>query len=211
MAVKIHQGFIGMPDLIASIKKIPADIEANVKNLVEDTSKQIVIDAVENIRINGSTNYGTLMQSVQALPKNNGLGAEIYAGVEYAPNVEFGTKGKVKIPEGLESYASQFKGIPQGGTWDQFLAYILEWVKKKGITGVYSVKTRKRLTGKKYNNDAEDERVAFLIARSIYLHGIKPKPFFYPAYFKNTDEFKVEIKKMFKRTLLQRLGDWFKG
>lgn len=202
-------GFEGMNELIINIKKLPEHLEANAKALVENTSKQIVIDAVNNMRSNGSTNYGTAMQSIQALPKNGGLGQEIFVGVEYAPIIEWGSKGRVQVPAELSTYASQFKGTPTG-TWEQFLASILDWVKKKGITGVYSVKTRKRLTGAKYGNDAEDERVAFLIARSIYLHGVTAKPFFFPAWFKNTEDFEKNLNKILRDTLLKRIGGWFK-
>ncbi|SDZ82190.1 hypothetical protein SAMN05192529_102140 [Arachidicoccus rhizosphaerae] len=202
-------GFKGMPDLILNIKKIPKELEQSVKELVEDTAQGVVRDAVNNVRANGSTNYGTLMQRITAIPKKNGLSQDVFVGVEYAPSVEWGTKGQVRVDYGLEAYASQFKGKPTG-TWEEFLASVLDWVKKKGITGVYSVKTRKRLTGKKYNNDAEDERVAYLIARSIYLHGIKPKPFFFPAWFKNTKDFEKELNKILRNTLLKRIGGWFK-
>jgi hypothetical protein len=179
------QGFKGMPELIAKIKSIPPTLIQEVKNLVADTSQQIVIDAVNNVRANGSTNYGGLMQSINAVPKNNGLGQEIMAAVEYAPAIEWGTKGKAKsIDPRVEEYASQFKGTPSGGTWSEFLEAINDWVKKKGIA-----------SGK------EVERVAFLIARSIYIHGVAPKPFFFPAWFKNTADFETKLKDVLKRVV----------
>jgi len=39
-----------------------------------------------------------------------------YVNVNYGPFVEFGTKSKVEIPQGLEEYASQFKTSTDGAT-----------------------------------------------------------------------------------------------
>lgn len=197
------EGFKGMPELIARVKKIPDDLKAGVKNLVADTSQQIVIDAVNNLRANGSTNYGALMQSVNSIPKNNGFGQEIVAATEYAPAVEWGTKTNFSLgdhPE-LEAYAAQFKGTPSGGTWDQFLAAILDWVKKKGIGISYSVKTHRRTTATGNSIDSEQERIAFLIARSIYKKGVTARPFFFPAWFRNTADFEKKLTEMFKRVV----------
>lgn len=193
--------FKGLDQYINDVSAIPARLEQKGKALVEDTAQTIVRDAVNNLRANGSTDLGGLMQSIVAIPAEGGLKWEISVQKDYGISIEFGTKSKVKVPTELQSYAAQFKGIPSGGTWTEFKAVILAWVKRKGITGVYSVKTRKRLTGKKYNNDAEDERVAFLIARSIYLHGVTAKPFFFPAYFKNRDKYEEGLKKLLKEII----------
>ena len=206
----MRKGFKGMPQLISRLRSIPARLDQEVKNLVQDTANNVVRDAVNNIRANGNADLGGLMQSINAYPDKGGLAAHMIVQKEYGAAQEFGTKGKVRVPIELAEYAAQFKGIPSGGTWTEFLAEIKAWVKRKGITGVYSVKTRKRLTGAKYNNDAEDERAAYLIAMSIYLHGVTPKPYFFPAWFKNSDQFKIELKKVMKRTIWQKLKDWFR-
>lgn len=203
------KGFQGMDQLIVNLKRLPDHLEQEAKELVQDTAQGTVRDAVNNLRANGTGDTGGLMQSIEILPTKRGLGAEMFVNKDYAPSVEFGTRGKVQVPPGLEEYASQFKGTPTG-TWDEFLDSILSWVKRKGITGVYSVKTRKRLTGKKYNNEAEDLQAAFLIARSIYLNGIPARPFFFPAWFKNTKDFNKNLNKILRDTLLKRIGGWFK-
>ena len=63
-------------------------------------------------------------------------------------------------------------------------AYIVEFGRKIGTMPPVSalipwVKKKLRI-----NNPKQQKQVAFLIARSIKQNGIKPKPFFYPAYEK---------------------------
>mgnify|MGYP003592876185 CR=1 FL=1 len=63
-------------------------------------------------------------------------------------------------------------------------AYIVEFGRKIGTMPPVSalipwVKKKLRI-----NKPKQQKQVAFLIARSIMQNGIKPKPFFYPAYEK---------------------------
>lgn len=198
----MNNGFEGLPEFVAKLKRMPEKVQMAAKGLVEDSAKQTVLDAVRNLGANGSEDLGSLRQSIDSLPEEGGLSRTIFVDSEYGHTIEWGTKGKVKVPAELASYAAQFKGMPSGGTWDEFLKAITAWVKRKGLTGVYSVKTRKRLMAKKYDNDAEDEGLAWYIARSIYVHGIQPKPFFYPAYFKNRDQLIEDLKNDFENWII---------
>lgn len=101
---------------------------------------------------------------------------EVVAQSLYAGYQEFGTKSRTVVPAGLESIASGLKGATAGS--GSLYDAILAWVKRKGVAGRFSVKTRRRL-GNKGNKEAEDKNAAYLISRSIYLHGIKPRPYFY--------------------------------
>lgn len=103
---------------------------------------------------------GTLLRSI-SYKKNNELSYTVSANAFYAPFIEFGTKSKFNPYPGTEEFASQFKGATQGGAL-KLIDAIKGWVKRKGIA-----------SGK------EVDRVAFLIARSIYRNGISPKPFFF--------------------------------
>lgn len=103
---------------------------------------------------------GTLRQSI-GHRQSGPLTYEVFVGTFYAPFIEFGTKSKAQVPAGLEDVASQFRG--QKGTGALTLIEAIKgWVKRKGIA-----------TGN------ELDRVAFVIARSIYRNGIRPRPFFY--------------------------------
>lgn len=101
---------------------------------------------------------------------------EIIANKEYAPFMEFGTKGKYRAIPGTEGIAAQFKGSNLG-TGKMFQA-ILRWVRRKGIGGRFSVKTRKR-QGTKIVQFAEDYAAAWPIFLSILRNGVYPHPFFF--------------------------------
>lgn len=101
---------------------------------------------------------------------------EIQANKHYAPYMEFGTKGKYLPIPGTEAIAAKFKGsgIGQG----KMFQFILAWVRRKGIGGRFSVKTRKRVGGKA-TQQAEDTSAAWPIYLSILRNGVNPHPFFF--------------------------------
>jgi HK97 gp10 family phage protein len=99
-----------------------------------------------------------------------------YVNADYAPFVEFGTKGKVSIPAGLEQYASQFKGSGSGG-WDRLLADIEDWCRKKGIPS----------------------EAAYPIARKIAREGVEAQPFLFPAWEKERVKLIPELEKLLTR------------
>jgi hypothetical protein len=103
--------------------------------------------------------------------------AVIVAQKFYAPFIEFGTKGNYKAIPGTEEIAAQFKGY-KGGDFQELLRMIVRWVKRKGISGRYSVKTKKRL-GSRIDRLAEDYAAAWPIVMSIIKKGIKPHPYFF--------------------------------
>lgn len=121
--------------------------------------------------------------------------SEIVASVFYAPFMEFGTKGKYQPIPGTEKIAEQFKGY-KGGDFMELLRNIVRWVRRKGITGTYSVKTRRR-TGNKINQFAEDYSAAWPIALSILKNGVNPHPFF----FKQGDTVWPEMVRRIQRSL----------
>lgn len=121
---------------------------------------------------------GTLRQSI-GHRKSGPLTYDVFVGTFYAPFIEFGTKSKAQVPAGLEDVASQFRGLKGSGSLSLIEA-IKGWVKRKGIA-----------TG----NDLD--RVAFLIARSIYRNGIKPRPFFY----KHTTTVRTNLMNRLKNIL----------
>lgn len=121
---------------------------------------------------------------------------EIVCPVSYAPYEEFGTRGKARIPAGLEDMAAQYQGAT-GRTWQELLRAIVGWVQRKGISGTYSVKTHKR-SGSKADRYMQDLEVAYPIARAIAHNGIPPRPFFFPGYL----EIKPKLIERLKNILL---------
>ena len=103
---------------------------------------------------------GTLLRSITQ-SKIGDMSYEVSANTYYAPFIEFGTKSKFNPYPGTEEYASQFKS-KKSSSGLKLIDVIKGWVTRKGIA-----------KGK------EADKVAFLIARSIFKNGISPKPFFF--------------------------------
>ena len=150
---------IGLDAFKAQIASASKELKAEVNAELEASAMEFAALARRDVQKNGG-NKGMLMKSISYAPDGE-LAYKVSANVFYAPFIEFGTKSKFNPYPGTEEYASQFKGAKQSGAL-KLIDAIKGWVKRKGIAA-----------GK------EADRVAFLIARSIYRKGISPKPFFF--------------------------------
>lgn len=150
---------IGLDAYRNAIQTAKKDVQTNISNEIRASAMEFEALAKRNAANNGG-DQGGLQKSI-GNRQINALTYEVFAGISYAPFVEFGTKSKVRIEPGFEDVAAQFKGQKGTGTLSLIEA-IKAWVKRKGIA-----------KGK------DADRAAFNIARSIYRNGISPKPFFY--------------------------------
>ncbi len=89
--------------------------------------------------------------------------------------VEFGTKGRARVPARLSKYASQFKGMKGegGNAADRLTEYFL----KKNIP---------------------DDQVGAYV-NSVFEKGTKPHPFFFPSIWKNQRILRTDLKKALKK------------
>jgi hypothetical protein len=152
-----------------------ASVTANLKEIVSTAQQEMAAEWVRNAKADAPVDQSTLKAGITWY--QDGPNVAIVSNVFYSPFMEFGTKGKYRPIPGTENIAAQFKGY-KGGDFGAFLRAILAWVKRKGISGTYSVKTRRR-TGAKANRAAEDLSVAWPIAMSILRNGVTPHPFFF--------------------------------
>ena len=150
---------IGLDAYRNAIQTAKKDVQTNISNEIRASAMEFEALAKRNAANNGG-DQGGLQKSI-GHRQIDAFNYEVFAGIFYAPFVEFGTKSKVRIEPGFEDVAAQFKGQKGTGTLSLIEA-IKAWVKRKGIA-----------KGK------DADRAAFNIARSIYRNGISPKPFFY--------------------------------
>jgi HK97 gp10 family phage protein len=165
---------------------------------------QAVAMDLRNEAINNAPAYmGKLRQSIINKVDTSGLRVSTEVGVFYGAFVEFGTGMYVEVPAEMKAEALKFKGMKGEGTWIDLIEDLIEWVRIKGITGTYSVKTRKR-TGNQRDRLKEDANVAYLIAMSIIKKGRKPQPYLYPAYVKHRSavrpKLRAALEKLVKET-----------
>lgn len=165
---------IGLDSYLKRLQTAKKTVQAEVSGEIGDAALKFRDDAARAAVANGG-DRGTLAKSISA-QQNNLFNWTVAVGATYGAFVEFGTKGKARVPAGFEDVAARFKGFKGNG--GKLYDAIYQWVKRKGLTATYSVKTKRRT---KFNKSEEKrtQEVAFLIARSIYRYGITPKPFFY--------------------------------
>lgn len=126
------------------------------------------------------------------------LQKEFFAGAFWAPYIEFGTGSKVNIPATYEQFAAEFKGKANRGNIQQFFYKMVQWVLRKGITGTYSVKTQRRQRISRSETDRAYQ-IAYAIMIKILKEGIRPQPFFIPAFKQVSPEVARNIVKQIKR------------
>jgi len=150
---------IGLDEYRKAIETAKKDVQAQIANEIRASAMEFEQLAKRNAANNGG-DQGGLQKSI-GHRQIDAFNYEVFAGISYAPFIEFGTKKKVRVEPGFEDVAAQFRGQKGTGTLTLVEA-IKAWVKRKGIA----------------KGKAAD-RAAFNIARSIYRNGISPKPFFY--------------------------------
>lgn len=178
--------------VLSEVKAYPQDVEKIINNEFKAFGNEVQSKAQKLAPVD----EGELRRRIYS--QAGQLEVTIIAGVDYAAFVEFGTKSFAaeyvgSLPPEWQQYAATFKGKKMG-SFEQFLKALVEWVHRKGITGTYSVKTRKR-TGSKDTQASEDRQAAYLIARKILLKGIPAQPFMYPAFEASKKQLIDNLKK----------------
>ncbi len=146
----VKVNLVGFKEFQEKFKKLPLEIKKEIGAEIQLAAEDFRDKAIRD----APADVGFLRSQITVL-KTSELSADVVSGSKYSAPMEFGTKTKfVPIP-GIDS--SEFKGQPSGGTWLQFIQNIKNWTKRKGIP----------------------TSAAYLIARSIFKHGVKPHPFFF--------------------------------
>lgn len=188
----------GLKDAIDAIDKTKVDVVKLLIVYLNDWANEVVVNAKQKAPVND----GTLRQSIQAdYASESKMVASVGVAVNYAAYLEFGTRSYASayvsgLPNDWQSYAATFKG-KGGGSLDEMLLAIMDWVKSKQISGTYSVKTQKR-TGAKDARNFEDAEVAYPIALAILRKGIKAQPYLYPSTLIANDNLIKKISKFEK-------------
>ena len=142
------------------------------------------------------------------------LSASVVVAKDYAAFMEFGTRKYAEqyvssLPADWRQFAEQFKGST-GGTFDEMLQRILEWVRRKKIDVVnrqtdqqYDAESgnviyTKKIRVKKSVRETMEEKAAYAIAIKILREGIKPQPFVYPAVNANIDQLNKDMNNVIK-------------
>ena len=206
MADRITFSINGIDKLKERIKSMDQKVKDALAMELRESALKIQRDAKRNAPVD----MGTLRNSIYMDYdyQKNKLTYKVGASASYAPYIEFGTGGSVKVDPKYASYALKFKGkAANGGTLDEFMLALMDWVRRKGLAGTYKAKTydiRTRRadnvvrTGGKAQRMSEDFDVAFAIMLKILKKGINPQPFLLPAYEAEKPNLVKKIKQAIK-------------
>lgn len=152
------------------IRMADAVIAANVDGMVLEAKQSAPSD------------LGKIKQNLgkEKITDANTVGYNFFCNALEGGFQEFGTGGKVDVPEEMTDVAATFQGY-KGGSMADFILALTDWVRRHGLTGTYSIATHKR-TGTKASNIDADTQAAWAIAKAILRDGLSPRPFFYPAF-----------------------------
>lgn len=106
--MKVNVTISGNQAVLNKLRGLPSQAISVVADEVEATTMDIHRDAVARVPVDTGRLKGSLTPVV--LREGEKVIGEVGTNVKYAPYVEFGTGGKVNIPQGLETYAARFKG-----------------------------------------------------------------------------------------------------
>ena len=163
-----------------SMDDLYADLEGQFDEILEEN-----MDNIEaNMKALSPVDMGQLRASIMS--DNDFLEKQIRIDAFYAPYIEFGTGLKASayvsgLPADWQEYAQKFMGKSENKNFDEFIDRMIEWTKRKGITGI---------------NGETQEQIAYMIARSIMQKGVTPHPFIYPSIIKGLNEIYNDLNKI---------------
>jgi hypothetical protein len=165
----------GIADVIKNINAYGAKTQA----LIHAELKASVQSMVRNAKKAAPKDMGALAGGINYKEVNKTL-FEYFSQSEYSVYNEFGTKHYRKIPPEVQKLGIQFSITKGTGTAEQALNFIAAWAKRKGIRfESATVQKSGKKAGK--NKLLSYEQTAYIIFHFIMIHGIKPRPFFFPA------------------------------
>lgn len=191
----------GIEGAMVAVNKTIAQAEKGTKVALNTFAKNVERSAKDRLQ-RGTGPYGPTSNTGHLAGSITGAVTDFTASItvtaNYAAYIEFGTRKfaaryVATLPQDWASYAATFKGRG-GGTLDQFIQDIMQWVQQKGIGGL---KTKSGNVSQSSNSLAAMQSAAYAIALNILQNGIRAQPFLYPSVVDHTPKLIEDIKKVF--------------
>jgi hypothetical protein len=138
-----------------------------LKRITELAVRNIVAEAQRKVPVY----QGRLRSSLKPIMSINKLSGRAFTNVEYAANVEFGTKLFRDVPSEISADVAMLAQNTDGN-FDDMVKALKKWCRKKGIP----------------------ENAAYPIAVKLLNVGQKPQPFLYPAFKAEKSKYIAAIK-----------------
>lgn len=175
--MKIKLQIEGLAELNKQFAKKSEQINRGANEGLKKIGLEILADSKTNLKNNKSQVTGKLFNSGVVVDNKDSTIDVLFKSM-YASAVEFGRR------------AGQMPPVDQ----------ILAWVRRKGLTDTFNIRTRKR-SARGADFEKRARGLAFIIARSIGRKGTKPAPFLYPAMRNNEAKVERVLKNEIKKYL----------
>ena len=180
---------IGGDALLNKFKNMGDEAPKIFKEVVDDTAEFMKRQAVNNISQNVKTGTGHLKQSMYTDLTGSDF-AIVGNRAEYAGYVEFGTGKKVSVPPEFSDIAAKVRSRPTK-SFKEGLEAIKDWCKRLGIDVKAAYPIFMSILGYTKNKGSKGWS-------KNGVDGVRPRPFFYPAYLSGKRYFGKEAAKALK-------------
>jgi hypothetical protein len=186
MGSTFHMEITGLDRAQGVLKRMKEAIQDEVNLEIQVAAFAMQKEAKKNIQRNGTIDQGFLTNSITVVQNVRTRTFEILCTAYYAPFMEFGTGIKVAVPPEWSEFASQYKAASYSrGTIDEFFDSLFDWSIRKGI--------------EPDKGQTREQMVRWMMI-VILTEGLKPRPFFYPAFVKTRRELIERINNVIKRS-----------
>lgn len=162
----------GTQKLVRRLQNLGAQGERLADAVVNAEADKMVIEAKRL----APKDLGGIMQNIGKESLGGGR-VIVYSASPHAGYMEFGTGPQVDIPAAFSELAARVRSR-RGGNFDAFVLSLTDWVRRKGMPA----------------------SAAYPIARKILMRGLRPRPYFYPAFVNARRRLPIALK-----TAIQRL------
>lgn len=165
----------GLDSLTKKLQNLSEDLQTEVDAEMSASATTIAHNAANRAPVDEGRLRGAIKDDVSTRFRKT-----VSVNLDYAPFIEFGTKKKVSVPNGLEAYAAQFKKKLGKGGFNEMVKSLEGWLKRHGQGGK-GLKNRARM-----------------LALKILRNGIKPQPYLFPAYFDEQPKLMKRLEEIIK-------------
>lgn len=182
----------GLPQLLAKFDALGGE----APRIANASLNAVALNIAASAKLQAPAAFGKIRQGI-ITEQTGELQYAVISTAPESPFQEFGTGGKVSVPDQLSDVASSFQGA-RGGGMQAFIQSLIDWIKLRGLTNTYSIKTHR--VSKRGTAD-ENEQLAWAIAKKILRDGLTPQPFLWPAFMQESPKLIPMLEKAFQELL----------
>lgn len=167
----------GLDALLRTLNDLDETLREDVDFVCKAAAYDINADASRFIQ-GAAFDNGELLARQQVVEGSKPRTYEVVNTAPYAAYVHFGTGPQVRIPQGWQDVANEWRNV-KGGTFDEFMERMKEWLPRHGISA----------------------DMAYVVCISILTNGLEARPFLSTPFEKHSPRLIQDIKDLINDAL----------